>query len=74
MKVRLKSKLGRSFWKFKTLLSPDDWSEFDLDEEQLKSIRSACELKVSEGGSLAIEPNPWAKKAEKKDDGKKVEP
>jgi len=59
MKVKIKSKLGRTFWRFGVQLSPDAWTEFDLTDEELASIRQQCELTVREGGALDIEPNPW---------------
>jgi hypothetical protein len=54
-RVRLKSKLGRDYWKFGKLLSPDNWTEFDLTASQLKSIRRSVELPVAKGGSLVID-------------------
>jgi hypothetical protein len=63
MKVKLKSKLGRPFWRFEKQLSPDEWTEFDLSDEQLAAIKPQCLMTVAEGGALDIEPNPWAKPA-----------
>ncbi len=59
MKVLLKSKLGRSFWRFGVALSPDTWTEFDLTDEQLAGIKDQCLFTVAQGGALEIMPNPW---------------
>lgn len=59
MRIKLKSKLGRPFWRFGKLLSPDNWTEFDVTDEQLKSLERQC-ASVSEGGALEIDP-PFAK-------------
>lgn len=56
MKVRIKSKLGRPFWRFGKALSPDEWTEIDLTPAQLREIRDACLLPVSKGGALEIDP------------------
>jgi len=55
MKINLKSKLGRPFWRFGVQLSPDKWTEFDLTEAQLESIKDQCTRPVAEGGTLDIE-------------------
>lgn len=65
MKVRLKSKLGRSFWRFGVQLSPDAWTEFDLSAEQIASIKDACLLTVAQGGALDFDPPSLFKPAAK---------
>lgn len=64
MKVRLKSKLGRPFWRFGTKLSPDRWTTLDVSDEQLITISDAFVVDedgprartLQEGGALEIEP------------------
>ncbi len=64
-KVWLKSKLGRPFWRFGVQLSPDDWTEFDLDDVQLRELEPQL-LPVSKGGALEMRRDaPAAPKPEK---------
>lgn len=60
-KFRLRSKCGRPFWRFGVQLSPDEWTEMELTEEQVSEVKDACTLTVAGGGTLMIEPNPWQK-------------
>lgn len=64
MKVRLKSKLGRPFWRFGAALSPDRWTSFDLSDEQIVTLADAIKVDAdgpraraaAEGGAIEIEP------------------
>ncbi len=54
MKIKLKSKCGRAFWRAGKQLSPDEWTEVDVDAAQLKAIELECAIPVSKGGSIEM--------------------
>jgi hypothetical protein len=59
-RVELKSKLGRTFYRFGQALSPDTWTAFELTDEEIASIKDEVVRTVKDGGALEMKPNPWA--------------
>lgn len=72
VKVGIKSKLGRPFWRCGVHLSPDTFTEVEVTEAQLKDLESQLGP-VSEGGALEMRKSPprgEEPKADPKKDGK----
>lgn len=54
MLVRVKTKHGRTFWRFGIQLKPDEWTELDATPEQLAQLRKES-VPLADGGVLDLE-------------------
>lgn len=57
MKIRAKTKHGRTFWRFGVQLQPDEWTDLDVTPEQLAQLRRES-APLAEGGVIDLEEEP----------------
>lgn len=53
--TKLKTKHGKTFWRFGVAIGPESWVELSLTAAERESLRAAC-APLKDGGVLTMEP------------------